>query len=129
MKISEIIPELLVEDMTETIDFYKNVLGFTEEIIFPEANPIFAQVVRDGLHIMLYQRHDFQTEIPKLKTLKMGGTVLLYIKATDIVDFYDEIKDRVKIVQPIHKTDYGTTEFTIEDCNGYLIAFSEETEK
>lgn len=125
MKIHELIPELLVENMPKSLDFYTNVLGFKTEILFPEVNPIFAQVGRDGVHVMLYDRSYFQKEIPKLKQLKMGGSVLLYLKARDIASFYQKIKERVTTVQAPHKTAYGTMEFTIEDCNGYFIAFSE----
>ncbi len=126
MKIKQIIPELLVEDLPKTLRFYNEILGFKSEIIFPSKNPIFAQVTRDGISIMLYARCDFQKEIPKLKTVKMGGSVLLYIKAEKIADFFKQIKKNVTVIQQLHKTDYNRLEFTIEDCNGYLIAFSEE---
>ena len=80
MKIKQLIPELLVEDMKKTLKFYHDVLGFKSEIVFPEKNPIFAQVGKDNIHIMLYERSDFQNEIPKLKQIKMGGSILLYFK-------------------------------------------------
>lgn len=125
MKIKDLIPELLVEDMSKTLKFYHDVLGFESEIVFPEKNPVFAQIEKDNIHIMLYDRNDFQNEIPKLRQMKMGGSILLYFKIEKIKDFYQQIKDRVKIIQPLHKTDYGSLEFTIEDCNGYLLAFSQ----
>jgi uncharacterized glyoxalase superfamily protein PhnB len=126
MKIKQITPELLIEDMSKSLQFYKNVLGFHQEISFPEKDPIFAQVGKDGVHIMLYARSDFEKEIPKLRKVKMGGSVLLYIKAEDIANLYKKIEKKVKIIQTIHKTDYGKLEFTIEDINGYLICFSEK---
>lgn len=119
------IPELLVEDMPMSVRFYEDVLGFKTEISFPEKDPIFVQVGRNGVHVMLYARSDFENEIPKLKRVKMGGSTLLYIKAEGIRDFYNEIQKKVTVVQSIHETTYGALEFTIEDCNGYLIAFSE----
>lgn len=125
MRIKQLIPELLVEDMKKTLRFYQEVLKFKLEITFPDKNPIFAQVGRDNIHIMLYARSDFQKEIPKLKQVKMGGSTLLYFKVEKIEDFYRQIKDSVKIIQTIHKTDYGSAEFTIEDYNGYLLAFSQ----
>lgn len=125
MKIKELIPELLVENIQKSLKFYQEVLGFKSEIIFPEKNPIFVQVSKDNFHIMLYNRSDFQKEIPKLKKIKMGGSTLLYFKVKQIKDFYEQVKDKVKIIQSIHETDYGSTEFTIEDCNGYLLTFSQ----
>lgn len=129
MKILQLIPELLVEDMPKTLRFYQEMLGFRPEIIFPQTNPVFAQVSRDDIRIMLYDRSEFENEIPKLKKLKMGGTTLLYIKAKNLKGFYDKIKNQVKIIQPYRKTDYGAWEFTFEDLNGYLIAFSESVPK
>lgn len=129
MKTKQLIPELLVEDMSKTLQFYSKILGFKPEIIFPEKNPVFAQVGRENVNIMLYNRSDFEKEIPKLKKIKMGGSVLLYIKAEKLETFYLEIKDKVNVIQPIHKTDYGSLEFTMEDCNGYLICFSERISK
>ena len=125
MNILQIIPELLVEDMPKTVRFYKDILGFKPEITFPEKDPVFVQVGRDNVHVMLYTRSEFKKEIPRLKKVTMGGTVLLYIKARKIEDFYARINKSVTVIQHLHKTDYGTLEFTITDCNGYLIAFSE----
>ncbi len=126
MKFKQLILELLVEDLPKTLRFYEEILGFKSEIIFPKENPVFAQIGRDRISIMLYARDDFQKEIPKLKKVKMGGSILLYIKAEGIADLYKQIKKSVNVIQPIYKTDYGRLEFTIEDCNGYLIAFSED---
>ncbi|HUW21320.1 MAG TPA: VOC family protein [Candidatus Bathyarchaeia archaeon] len=129
MKVLQIIPELLVEDMSKTVCFYKDILGFKPEITFPEKDPTFVQVGRDDIHIMLYGRSEFEKEIPKLKKVKIGGTVLLYIKAKKIEDFYKRINKGVTVIQQLHKTEYGSVEFTIEDCNGYLICFSESISK
>lgn len=128
MKILQMIPELLVEDMSLTVQFYKEILGFTPEIVFPEKDPIFVQMKWDEIRIMLYARSDFEKEIPSLKKIKMGGTVLLYIKMEKVEDLYKKIQKKITIIQSLHKTDYGALEFTMEDCNGYLITFSERAE-
>ncbi len=125
MKLIQLIPELLVEDVSKTLQFYHKILKFKSEIIFPQKNPVFAQIGRDSVHIMLYERSEFEKEIAKLKKTKMGGSVIIDIRAEEIKTFYEQIKEKVNIVQPLHKTDYGILEYTIEDCNGYLIAFSE----
>lgn len=125
MKTKQLIPELLVEDMPKTFQFYRKILGFKPEITFPEKNPVFVQVGREDIHIIFYKRSDFEKEIPKLKKIQMGGSVLIYIKAEKLESFYRRLKNKVNVVQPLHKTDYGSLEFTIEDCNGYLICFSE----
>jgi len=127
MKLQQLIPVLLVEDMSKTLRFYEEILGFRREILFPEKNPIFAQIGRDEIQIMLYVRSEFEKEIPKLAKINMGGTVALYIKADEIEDLYQKISQKVSVIQKLHQTDYGSFEFTIEDRNGYLIYFSQTT--
>lgn len=55
-----------------------------------------------------------------------GGSLLLYIKTTEIRKFFDQIKDKVKVIKGPDKTFYGATEFSIEDNNGYLLTFAED---
>jgi len=129
MKVLQIILELLVEDMPRTVRFYKDILGFKVEIAFPEKDPVFVQIGKNNSHIMLYDRSEFEKEVPELKKIKMGGSILLYIKAEKIEEFYKRIQKRATIIQKLHKTDYGSLEFTISDCNGYFIAFSEIVSK
>jgi uncharacterized glyoxalase superfamily protein PhnB len=126
MEISQLIPELLVEDITKTINFYHDILGFDNEVMFPESNPVFVRMKKDNTSIMFYARHEFEAEIPKLKQIKMGGSFLLYLKISGIKAFYDQVKNQVTLIQSIQKKDYGPTEFIIEDCNGYLICYSED---
>jgi uncharacterized glyoxalase superfamily protein PhnB len=126
MKLTQLIPEFLVEDMPKTMAFYKDILGFETEIVFPEKEPIFAQIGKDGVHIMLYVRNEFEKEISKLKHVSMGGSTLMYIKAEKVEELYQKIKDMVTVIQELHKTAYGNLEFTIEDCNGYFLCFSEK---
>ena len=52
MKTLQITPELLVEDMSKTVHFYENILGFQPQIIFPETNPVFVTVGREDVSIM-----------------------------------------------------------------------------
>src|SRR3989344_2354597 len=114
MKNLQLIPELLVEDMPRTLQFYHKILEFKSEITFPKKNPVFAKLGRDDTHIMFYERSAFEKEVPGLKKQKMGGSFLIFIRAEDIKSFYEQIQKKVNIIQPFHKTDYGTLEFTIE---------------
>jgi uncharacterized glyoxalase superfamily protein PhnB len=55
-----------------------------------------------------------------------GGSILLYIQTSNIRDFFEQIKDKVKVLKGIEKTFYGATEFCIEDNNGFVITFAED---
>ncbi len=125
MEVHEIIPELLVEDMGKSVDFYTQVLGFEKEIVFPENEPVFVQLKMDNARIMLYTRKEFENEIPQLKSEKMGGSFLLYFNVKGLEDYYKKIKDKVEIVQDFHQTEYGKKELCFKDVNGYFITMAE----
>ena len=64
-------------------------------------------------------------ELPSISR-QSGGSLLFYIKTTEIRNFFEQIKDNVKVVKGLEKTFYGATEFSIEDNNGYLLTFAED---
>ncbi|MFH1547436.1 MAG: bleomycin resistance family protein, partial [bacterium] len=84
-----------------------------------------AKVTKDNNSIMLYLRNDFKKEIPQLKNTAMGGSFLMFFQIQGVDELYKKIESQVTVIQPLHKTDYGTKEFTIKDCNCYILGFSE----
>ena len=45
----------------------------------------------------------------------------------EIQEIYQKAKSgKVEIAVEMHKTFYGTNEFTIKDCDGYLVSFAED---
>ncbi|HVX92590.1 MAG TPA: VOC family protein [Candidatus Dojkabacteria bacterium] len=117
--------ELMVDNMRESSDFYTTILGFTKSMVTPENDPVFLMLTNGGVNIMLYRRDAFVKEISKFEKLKLGGSVALYIEVEDITKLYKDVKDKVKIIQEFHTTDYGSTEFSMEDNNGYVLMFSQ----
>jgi len=121
MKIKKITIELMVDDMKKTIDFYQEILGFQVTVSVPEENPFFVIINHESIELMLYQRDQFGKEIPKFKKMSVGGSIALYLEVENIKSLFDCMKGKVKIIQTIHETDYGSTEFSFEDCNGYVL--------
>lgn len=123
MHIKRITPELMVDDVQRTIDFYTETLGFLVENAVPSDNPFFVILKNGECELMLYQRNEFSVEIPDFAKAVLGGSFALYIHTENVKELYDNIHDSVKIVQPLHQTDYGTWEFSCLDCNGYVLMF------
>jgi hypothetical protein len=44
-------------------------------------------------------------------------------------EFFERIRQKVEVVWPLEKMDYGQTEFGIRDVDGYTLAFAETTEE
>jgi uncharacterized glyoxalase superfamily protein PhnB len=47
------------------------------------------------------------------------------ITPVDVQIFFARVKDRVEIVWPLEKMDYGSREFGVRDPDGYVLAFSQ----
>ncbi|MCA9382131.1 glyoxalase, partial [Candidatus Dojkabacteria bacterium] len=58
---------------------------------------------------------------PDFDKQKLGGTIALYIGIKNLKEEYERVKNQVEIIQNLHKTDYGTEEFSFYDCNGYVL--------
>jgi uncharacterized glyoxalase superfamily protein PhnB len=123
-----IIPELLVDDLAAALDFYQTHLGFSIVTQFPENQPIFALIKNDQAQIMLYHRQQFTEEIPEFATQPIGGTFVLYINVADIQSVHTKMRAVSQIIQPLHKTEYGSLEFTATDPSGYKLMFSQRVQ-
>jgi uncharacterized glyoxalase superfamily protein PhnB len=118
-------PNIFVRDIKQTIDFYK-LLGFNVVATVPEQGEISWAMMASGNVTFLFQTFEsLGNELPMISRQK-GGSLLLYIQTTEINKFFDQIKDKVKVVKELEKTFYGATEFSIEDNNGYLLTFAED---
>lgn len=116
-------PLLAVRNMKETIEFYKDTLGFKMGMAFPDAdNPEYADLSKDGMVLMFIPAKDHGIGGGE----KLGIGVYLYMEIDgDIDEYYAELKGKgVKIVTDIQNQPYGVRDFSIEDINGYKLAFN-----
>jgi uncharacterized glyoxalase superfamily protein PhnB len=120
-----ITPNIFVKDINETIDFYKQ-LGFNVVTTVPEQGDIFWAMMTCGNVIFMFQTFESLGEELPMISRQNGGSLLFYIKTTEIRKFFDKVKDNVKVVKGLEKTFYGATEFSLEDNNGYLLTFAED---
>ncbi|MDR2901171.1 MAG: hypothetical protein LBV20_06595 [Treponema sp.] len=122
-----ITPNLMVENVAETIAFYER-LGFAAVATVPKEGGglQFAILVKDNLTLMFQDRESLTAEYPILKTEKTQPSITLYIIVDDVKAYYDEIKPNYELQAELHKTFYGAEEFAIKDNNGYILTFTEE---
>ncbi len=118
-------PNIFVKDINETIDFYKQ-LGFSLTTTVPEEGDLIFAMMTCGSVLFMFQTFEsLGDELPTVSR-QNGGSLLLYIQTNEITKFFDQIKDKVKVIKGLEKTFYGATEFSIEDNNGYLLTFAED---
>jgi len=108
---------LPVKDFKESIEYYKNVLGFDVAWIWDEEGYGAVQCGEVELHL------DKQEKIDPCKSY------LFVENADQIYAFYKE--QGVKIIKEIETKPWGVREFTFEDINGHLfrVAHSDGKDK
>lgn len=112
-----------VSDISATIRWYEEQLGFTGDP-FPFSEPyVFAILRRDDVEIMLQRIVGF--EKPNLYDKRSGGVWDAYFRVEGVKELYESLKDKTTIVQPLRRQPYGNWEFEVRDPNGYLLVFSE----
>ena len=120
-------PMLAVRNMKQSIEFYKNSLGFKMGMAFPDAdNPEYVDLSRDGMVLMFIPAENIG--IGKEEKLGVGVNIYMQIDG-DIDEYYNELKNKgVKIVVDIKDEPYGIRDFTVEDIDGYKLTFNHARE-
>jgi uncharacterized glyoxalase superfamily protein PhnB len=132
-KLQSITSNLMVTDVDETVDYYKNILGFNLEMSVPrdDGKLQWAMVSRDEVAIMLHEKENFIEEVPELANVPLGGSFTLFVRMEGLDDYYEKIKalKNIEIFREPMTTFYGMKEFTIRDLNGYILTFAEPKEE
>jgi len=125
--IKKLAPVLMVNDVAATIKFYEEVLDFKRTVTVPDKAPfVFGMVNNGSIEIQFQEAKSFVENVAATKGCEIGGTVALYMDTADVMTVYKRVVKQSKIVKKLHKTFYGTREFYMLDCNGYIIGFAEK---
>jgi catechol 2,3-dioxygenase-like lactoylglutathione lyase family enzyme len=117
--VKQISPMLAVADMTETLRFYSEVLGFN---IYAESED-YSIIERNGFPIHLIKAADAAV----MEAVR--GHTEIYIEVSDIESLWKHVqtfRDKYKI-RDLFNRSYGMTEFHLGDPNGCLIFVGERT--
>ena len=127
--LKQLTPNLIVADVSRSIAFYRDVLGFTlEQTVPPDTAPYVFAIVKSGaVQINLNAPGPAFEEYPVLKGQPIGGTLTLMIDVGDVRASYEQLKDRVKVVLRLETKWYGLTEFAVVDLDGYVITLAQQS--
>jgi uncharacterized glyoxalase superfamily protein PhnB len=120
-------PTLAVRNIKQTIQFYRDSLGFKIGMAFPDVdNPEYVDLSKDGMVLMLIPAKNVGIGAKE----KLGIGVNLYMQIDGNIDeYYNELKNKgVKIVVDIKDEPFGIRDFTVEDINGYKLTFNQVSE-
>ena len=120
-------PNIMVEDVARTVDFYKDILVCFELVDHESVKgKLNWALLRCGdVQLMFESRESMAASIPISRNKNIGGTVTIYIELEGIKELYKMLKNKVDVIRDLHDTAYGMREFLIQDCNGLVITFAE----
>ena len=123
----KLIPNLMVEDVNYTVDYYENILGCFELIATDPKEGKFdwAMMRSEEADIMFQSRESLGGVIPDFKNKEIGATLVIYIEVDNVEELYNLIKNKVDIIKELNTTSYGMKEFLVRDCNGYILVFAQ----
>ena len=131
-------PNLMVKDVRETVEFYKNNLGFELVMVVPETKDgilteipedkevVYAVVKNGNVELMFQAEGSLKEDIAAFADYQIGASISLYIEVENIEHFFNYIKEKVEVTKELSITWYGMNEFYIRDNNGYILGFAEQ---
>jgi len=126
MILKKLTPNLMVEDVQQTISFYSDILDFEVLTTLPDQPPFdFAIMKRDQVELMFQSRSSLSENVPALTGQSLGASQTFYIEVDGITELYEDLRDKVEMVVDLHTTFYNTREFYFRDLNGYILSFAE----
>ena len=120
-------PNMVVENVNATIEWYQNVLGCFEVVLTdPESGKYdWALMACEDVEIMFQSKDSIRESIKEFRLPDKGCNAIMYIEMEYLKGFRKRIDGKVEIVQDIHTTSYGIQELSIRDCNGFILVFAE----
>lgn len=123
--LKQLTPNLMVDDVNETVRFYQEILGFKLVMSVPQEGVFNWAMVQHGeVSLMFQEKENIIAEYPVLKDTPIGGGLTFYIKVEDVTGLYNKLKTQVNVVLDLQKTFYGAEEFAIQDINGFVLTFA-----
>jgi uncharacterized glyoxalase superfamily protein PhnB len=121
-KIISLAPQFLVDDLSAALAYYQNCLGFETDFVYES---FYASVSRDGFAIHLKCAPKTATD----RTQRRQHEHLdAYIRVQGIEALFNEFMTKgAFIIRSLEEKPWGCQDFYVEDSDGYLLCFSEET--
>ncbi len=136
--VTKLTPELSCTDITKSLSFYTDVLGFSVQYTRPEDG--FAMLERQGSRLMLDQLHAIaptstgRSWVTAPMEYPFGRGINFQIEATDVDELHAHAqKCGANIYLPIEEkwyraddTELGNRQFIVLDPDGYMLRFFQD---
>lgn len=117
------VPFLPVKDLKETIAYYRDKLGFSNEWFWEDSD---AGIERDDMHLLFNKNAEFAERINGGGD--RGFELMWFVENVD--DIHDEYKEKgIEITGELKDEPWGVREFAFKDINGYYVRVAEGIEE
>ena len=118
-----IAPSFIVENLTTSVSFYVDKLGFEVRFMGPDDDPFWAIVGRDNISIFLKAIAVDVKPVPN-STRHPWARWDAYISAAEPETLFEEYRSRgVTFRQPLKVDDDQLLGFEVADADGYVLFF------
>ena len=126
--LSRLTPVLVVDAVEPCVEFWIERFGLAPESQVPgdDGKLVFAIVKRGDVEIMYQTRTSVLAERPQEAKDLVGHSTALFITTEDL-DAVERALDGVPVVQPRHKTFYGSEELYVREPGGNTVGFAQFT--
>jgi len=121
-------PHLPVKNLRETLDYYRDTLGFYDEWTWAnkDGDIVDGGIRRDEMQLLFGEDPDFTGIINSDKNSRLS--IMWFVE--NIAEIFDEFKARdIELADTLRTHSYGLREFSFIDINGYLIRVAGGTEE
>ena len=122
--VKRLTPNLYTDDVAACVKFWVDRLQFEKTNEVPDAgNLAFASLQKGNLELMYGSYASLERESGDIPRSFQRGTGFLFLEV-DNIEAVSEAMQGAPVVAPLHKTFYGSTEFTVKDPAGHFVTFA-----
>jgi uncharacterized glyoxalase superfamily protein PhnB len=121
-QITGLSPQFLVDDLPIAIEYYRDKLGFAPEFVYES---FYASVSRDGFSIHLKCA---PKTVSDRTHRKQNEHLDVHIGVCGVEALFEELASKeARIIRRLEERPWACKDFYVEDPDGYILCFSEET--
>src|SRR5438067_7743206 len=123
MTVKRLTPNLYTDDVESCVKFWVERMHFEKTMEVPDGERLAFAALRKGEIELMYGSYASLAKEPVVAGSYQKGTNFLFVEVDDLDAVLAAMKG-VPTVAPVHKTFYGSTEFTVKDPAGHLVTFA-----
>ena len=119
-------PHLTVQDVDATLAFYRDRLGFEQDLCLKDHRGTFMGSVEVGDTVIMFERPDpSKPAVPGRGRLADIGLTILFPSSFDLDAFFAELRGKdIPTFREIGNRPYGNRDFAVLDPDGYCLVFA-----